>query len=107
MPDSAMDSLHYADFAPHINTRFQVQLNDNEIMEIQLVGVDEKTSSPRQEQFALTFRAPGNAPPHQWLYHLQHEQLGSGKLFLVPIGREGDALIYEAVFNRRIEADQQ
>jgi len=53
----------------------------------------------------LTFRAPGNAPPQQWLYQLQHEQLGSGKLFMVPIERDGDALIYEAVFNRRLKVD--
>ena len=105
MPDSTLDSLHYADFAPYINTKFQVQLNDDATMEIELIRVEEKPSSTRQEQFALTFRAPANAPPQQWLYQLQHEQLGSGKLFLVPIEREGEALIYEAVFNRRLKVD--
>ena len=99
-----LDSLHYEDFAPHINTRFQMQLGEAGVLEIELLSVEDKSPSPRQEQFVLTFRAPQNAPPQQGLFQLQHTALGDGTLFLVPIGRDAQGLIYEAVFNRKREA---
>jgi hypothetical protein len=99
-----LDTLHYEDFAPHVNTRFQMQISDDTSLEIELVSVEDKTPSPRQEQFLLTFRAPLEAPPLQRLYHLRHEQLGSGRLFLVPIGMDEEGLTYEAVFNRKRQA---
>jgi hypothetical protein len=101
-----LDTLHYEDFAPHVNTRFQMQLNEDTTLEIELISVEDKSSSPRQEQFLLTFRAPLEAPPEQWLYQLRHEQLGSGRLFLVPIARDEEGLTYEAVFNRKRKAEQ-
>jgi hypothetical protein len=96
-----LDTLHYEDFAPHLNTRFQMQLNEDRTLEIELISVEDKSPSPRQEQFLLTFRAPLEAPPEQWLYQLRHERLGSGRLFLVPIARDEKGLTYEAVFNRK------
>jgi Domain of unknown function (DUF6916) len=99
-----LDTLHYEDFVQHVNTRFQMQLSEDTTVEIELVSVEDKSSSPRQEQFLLTFRAPLEAPPVQWLYQLRHERLGSGRLFLVPIARDEEGLTYEAVFNRKPKA---
>jgi len=104
MPDLTLDALHYEDFAPHVNSKFRAQLRDASAMELELIHVEEKSPSPRQEQFILTFRAPANAPPEQQIFTLQHEALGSGIMFLVPVGRDASGLIYEAVFNRPRQA---
>jgi len=95
-----LDTLHYEDFAPHVNSRFQMQLSEDKMLEIELVSVEDKSTS-RQEQFLLTFHAPLEAPPLQRLFQLRHEQLGSGQLFLVPIAMDEHGLTYEAVFNRK------
>lgn len=98
-----LDNLHYEDFTPHLNSNFQMQLGEM-LREIELIGVENQSPSPQQEQFALTFRAPHDAPPEQGIYQLAHARLGSGALFLVPIGRNAQGLLYEAVFNRTREA---
>lgn len=98
-----IDTLHYEDFQPHLNTAFQMELGDG-ALELELINAEDKSPSPRQEQFVLTFRAPGNAPPQQGIYQLRHAQLGEGAIFLVPIGRDANGLVYEAIFNRAREA---
>jgi len=100
MPDLSLDSLHYEDFLPHVNSKFTVQASNIAPFEIELIQVEEKSPSPRQEQFILTFRAPVEAPAGQQIFNLQHEQLGSGIMFLVPIHRDVSGITYEAVFNR-------
>lgn len=100
MPDSSLDSLHYEDFLPHVNSKFTAQLNDASTIELELTQVEEKSPSPRQEQFILTFRAPFSVPPQQQMFNLDHEQLGSGIMFLVPVGKDANGIIFEAVFNR-------
>jgi len=40
------------------------------------------------------------------MFTLQHEVLGEGVMFLVPIEQKDDSVIYEAVFNRPIEAQK-
>lgn len=97
-----MDNLHYDDFLPHLNSRFQMTA-DGATHELELMRVTENSPSPRQEQFVLLFRALLTAPPEQGIYPLQHEQLGSGAIFLVPVSRNAEGLFYEAVFNRPLE----
>ena len=97
-----MDNLHYDDFLPHLNSRFQM-MADGATHELELAQVTENSPSPRQEQFVLLFRAPLTAPSQQGIFQLQHERLGSGAMFLVPVSRNADGLFYEAVFNRPIE----
>jgi hypothetical protein len=75
-------------------------------MEIELISVEDKSPSPRQEQFVLTFVAPPEAPTQQNLFNIEHERLGEGVIFLVPIAKDARGLIYEAVFNRHREAAQ-
>ncbi|HKX28050.1 MAG TPA: hypothetical protein VJ302_10180 [Blastocatellia bacterium] len=98
-----LDILHYKDFAPHVNTNFRIQINPGRTLEIELIKVEDRSCSPRQELFILTFRAPSNTPPLQQLFQMSHHSLGTGIMFLVPISRDEDGLIYEAVFNRNHE----
>lgn len=104
MPDSSLDLLHYEDYIPHVNSKFTAQFANDATLELELIQVEEKSSSPRQEQFFLTFRAPVNAPREQQIFSLQHEQLGSGEMFLVPTRLDANGMIYEATFNRPKQA---
>lgn len=94
-----LDSLHCEDFAAHLNSRFQMRAG-NQTWEIELVEALDKSPSPSQEQFALQFRAPLDAPPFQALFELEHATLGKGGMFLVPVTRNAQGLYYEAIFNR-------
>lgn len=57
-----LDTLHYEDFAPHAHTKFRVQISEQAAMEFELISVEDKSPSPRQEQFVLTFRDYFGAP---------------------------------------------
>ncbi|HMV84449.1 MAG TPA: hypothetical protein PLD20_29910 [Blastocatellia bacterium] len=100
MSDASLDLLHYEDYAPHINSKFTAQFANGATLDLELANVEEKSPSPRQEQFILTFRGPRNGPREQQIFNLHHTQLGSGIMFLVPVGMDANGLTYEAVFNR-------
>jgi hypothetical protein len=51
-----------------------------------------------REQFSLHLRGPRTPALPQRIYRLEHAQLGALDLFLVPIGRDGSGMTYEAVF---------
>jgi len=95
-----LGALSKASFAENLNTRFRAVLQDSTIIEIELIEVVDGRSTPRQEQFSLIFRAPQNAPVEERIYPLEHDTLGSGDLFLVPVARDDQGLYYQAVFNR-------
>lgn len=99
-----LDSLHYQDFSPYINSKFTVQLDETATMDITLISAEEKDPSPRQEQFILHFQAPPDAPRYQMTYNVHHEQLGEGLMFLVPVAQNESGILLEAVFNRPRQA---
>lgn len=101
-----LDSLHYEDYARCLNTKFKAQIDETSTMEIELIGVKDKSPSPRHEQFVLTFLAPVNAPVSQQIFTVHHEQLGNGTIFLVPIAKDAGGVTYEAVFNRLRQVEQ-
>jgi hypothetical protein len=49
--------------------------------------------------FSLVFTAPGDVVLPQRMYALRHAALGLQTIFLVPIGRDGGTMNYEAIFN--------
>jgi|HubBroStandDraft_2_1064218.scaffolds.fasta_scaffold734374_1 hypothetical protein len=52
-----------------------------------------------REPFSLLFTATGSFILPQQIYALGHATLGLLSIFLVPIGRNGDTVTYQAVFN--------
>ena len=98
-----MGMLPKASFAENLNTRFRAVLQDSTVMEMELIEVIDRRSTPRQEQFSLLFRAAQEAPIQQGMYRLEHDRLESGELFLVPVSRDEKGVCYQAVFNRLIE----
>ena len=95
-------------FNAHLNTQFSIFQSSTPLVHVQLVEVTEKGAShgpqpwatPPQERFSVVFRGPRDKLLQQGTYHLQHTQLGTFDLFLVPVGRDHDGVYYEAVFNQ-------
>lgn len=88
-----------AEFAANIGTRFRLNSKNAPGLELELVEVAERRSSPRQEAFSLLFRGPRNASLGQDNYQLSHDQLGALELMLVPVGRDDKGCYYETIFN--------
>ena len=51
-----------------------------------------------RDPFTLVFRGPREPLLPQHTYALEHADLGVLEIFIVPIGRDGDATSYEAIF---------
>ena len=93
--------LTQTEFSKHVNTKFRVALE--EPVELELTEV-KGYLSPAQEQagmerFSAFFLGPGDRYLRQRVYSLEHEQMGTLELFLVPVGRDEAGFRYEAVFN--------
>lgn len=93
-------SLTHEAFSQNLNTKFQVVLDENTTVELELVEVSEVKLHPRQEEFAVEFRGPLEMFLDQGVRDFAHEQLGRFELFIVPVERDAQGFYYEAVFNR-------
>ena len=94
-----------SEFAQHVNSTFQVKLDTDQIVQLELTDVktyahkDEEGERPGLERFSLYFRGPNDAFLPQQLYALSHDKLGELEIFLVPIAQDASGFRYEAVFN--------
>jgi hypothetical protein len=95
-----LDKIEKTAFAEQLNTKFRASLGGPESVDLLLTGIRDGVSTPRQEQFALTFHGPSDTFLAQQTYQIEHEQLGTFHLLLVAIAQEADGFVYEAVFNR-------
>lgn len=86
-------------FRRAVGSPFQACVEDGCLLELTLVEVVDAGRRPGWESFSLLFLGRAPLLP-QATYRVQHAELGSFPLFLVPIQREGDGHCYEAVFNR-------
>ena len=55
--------------------------------------------------FSLVFSGPRVDPLSQRIFRLDHDEIGSLELFLVPIAEDAAGVRYQAVFNRMVEAE--
>jgi hypothetical protein len=94
-----LEVLKISDFSEHLNSKFQMHINDVTALEVELVEVNKHGATESPYQFSLKFAAPLEAPRMQGIFKMVHEQLGEQHLFLVPIAKDNERLYYEAVFN--------
>ncbi len=94
-----LDKLKYGDFAEYLNTKFRV-VEAVEPFEIEFDAISEQRTGGGQEYFSLYFLGNKDKFLPQGLHQLEHETLGSGLIFLVPVGEDEENIKYEAVFNR-------
>lgn len=97
---SVLERIEKTAFAENLKTKFRASLGGPEGVELELTSIRDGVSTPRQEQFALIFRGPGDFYLPQQTYQMEHEQMGTFDLLLVPIAQDADGFTYEAVFNR-------
>jgi hypothetical protein len=91
------------EFSQHLNTKFQVQIDDQQEVDLELTQV--KQYFPRDsdhagmERFSVFFAGPPNKCLPQRAYRFKHDQMGEFEIFLVPISGDANGFRYEAVFN--------
>jgi|KBSMisStandDraft_5_1062788.scaffolds.fasta_scaffold482804_2 hypothetical protein len=97
-----MQLLRLDQFAAHLNETFMVEI-ENDRSPFVLV---EATPIPYQpgpglmrEPFSLLFRHEAAVVFPQRIYRMDHKGMGEFGIFLVPIARDRDGFIYQAIFN--------
>jgi len=92
------DNLNSKTFSEHLHTSFRVRAADADPARLELVEVVASNPSPAMEQFSVFFLGPPTLG--QGMRSLEHDQMGSFDLFLVPVAALGDKVRYEAAFAR-------
>lgn len=98
-----VEKLEKTTFSENLNTKFHIYPEGSEALEAELIELTEVNASPRHEQFSIVFRGPLNIFLQQGIYKIEHDQIGTFDLFLVPIRHDQDGYYYEAIFNRLIK----
>jgi hypothetical protein len=93
-------SLTHEAFTQQVNTKFQIQGDQNTRVELELTEVSDVKLYPQQEEFAIVFRGPREILLHQGIHSFTHEQMGQFEMFIVPVRQDEHGFYYEAVFNR-------
>ena len=99
-----LDVLRTDDFLGRRGETFRLHSPDGAqdvvLIEVTPLGAVTEAPTGRQGAFSLVFRgAPGVGHVPQAIYCLEHDELGSLEVFLVPIGPRDGGMCYEAVFN--------
>jgi hypothetical protein len=100
-----LDRVTVETFAPLVGQAFVLDDEaagrlDLELMEAQThdPGAPAKDASGMRAPFTLVFRGPTEPVLPQRIYPLEHEELGTLEIFIVPIGRDTAGTRYEAIF---------
>ena len=94
-------------FRPYIGDTFRIHRDVSQPLDTSLIEVTELGRKPAgaanarftRAPFSIVFRGPRDILLPQRIYRIEHNQIGTFDLFLVPIGSDSDGLRYEAVFN--------
>lgn len=97
------DNQNLASFAEHLRTKFQAHTEDARTVELEMVSATDSGSNAQQEQFSIIFRGALDAFLDQRMYRLEHPQMGTLHLLLVPVKRDQEGFYYEACFNRMLQ----
>jgi len=92
--------LTHEAFTQHMNSKFQVQTDQDGVVELALTEISELKRFPQQEQFTIVFRGPLNRFLGQGIRSFAHDNMGQFEIFIVPIRQDEQGFYYEAVFNR-------
>ncbi|HEX5834127.1 MAG TPA: hypothetical protein VFY34_09750 [Pyrinomonadaceae bacterium] len=93
-------SLTHQEFAQQANSRFQVEVDENTDVELELTQVSDLKLYPQQEEFVLVFRGPLDMFLSQGVRNFKHDKMGRFEMFIVPVRQDQQGFYYEAVFNR-------
>lgn len=109
MDAASLGTITLAKFSQLLRTRFRVEINPNDAIEVELVQATSGgmvapggASLPQYESFSLLFHGAQTRPLRQGMYPFEHPELGRFELFIVPIAAENGMIHYQAVFNRLV-----
>lgn len=88
-------TLTAADFAPDSPAPWTIRLADGTQVDLRVVET-KVNGDPRP--FAVKFAGPLQPELPQATFAISHAQAGEVDLFIVPVARTADAMLYEAVF---------
>jgi hypothetical protein len=92
-----------ADFSPHLNTNFKLGLDGQGELDLKLFHIHDYNETPEQRakvnSFSLEFQGPPDPQLPQRIYELTHDVMGRFEIFLVPIARNQQGVVYQAVYN--------
>lgn len=100
------DGLTKEAFQENLNTKFRIPIEPEGALELESFEMIDGVNTPTQEQFAVHFRGPLDMPFPQGIRQLEHDTMGTFTLFLVPINKTPEGMIYEAAFNRLIKPSE-
>ena len=97
-----MQAYSYEFFASHVRETFALSLGDSSV---DMTLMEARRRPPRvvagirAEPFTLYFKCASPIVLPQKLYPFKNPGTGTVEIFIVPVAREPDGVIYEAVFN--------
>jgi hypothetical protein len=93
-----IETLTLSHFEPHVGEVFALAGSNAEIPLTLKSAKPLGTALRDGGAFALNFAGPAAPLLQQSIYPLRHAALGTLDLFIVPVGKDKDGIIYEAIF---------
>ena len=97
-----MQALSYESFAGQVRETFSLSLGVSSV-DMTLIDAQRRpariVAGLRAEPFTLYFKSQSQVVLPQRIYAFKNANMGTLNIFIVPIGREPDGIVYEAVFN--------
>ena len=103
MTELAVKLPDLEEFSAFLNSTFRASLDEGPVIDLLLVRATRLILNDIQDCFSLMFRAPSELGPAQGLYRLDHPELGTMHLLLVPVSKDAEGLYFEAIFNRLVK----
>lgn len=96
-----MHLLTIEDFAGCLNETFHAALNDGEIefVLVEARPLDKAPPNALRQPFSLLFRNSAALLFPQQTYRMRHPRGQYLDIFIVPIAREREGFLYQAIFN--------
>ena len=92
-------------FQLRVGDRFHVSVMSGGKLDLELTSVrslvdyaDSLSRGTHRKPFSLSFIGPEGVRLPQGTYHFEHDELGEFDVFIVPIGRQGNQLTFEAIY---------
>lgn len=95
LDDFTIDSL-----TEQIGAIFEVVSEEKIIFTVTLEKINIHIQTKQHQNFSLQFRGPLRPSITQGIQTIVHPKFGTSEIFLVPIAKDADGYLYEAVFNR-------
>ncbi len=99
-----LSNLNVEDFSARIGDEFRIAVNDGDPVTLVLTAAEvqaaAETTDRTDSAFSVVFRGPLNSPLPQQIFEMEHPEMGTLPLFIVPVQQDEQGIYYEAIFTR-------